>query len=308
MEDNNLRPPSKTFVDRSSLLQHPEQLREAAERDGYLFFRGLLPRDRVLGLRRQILTVLQSEGLLSPEHDLMDGVCDLEAVAAMPLRVDVGVSEDIYKRIQKLEEFHAISHDPALKNAFGLLFGEESIPHPRCIGRIMTPHPASRVTPTHQDFLHIQGAVQTWSFWFPVGDCPKELGGLTMLEGSHKLGLLQVSLNEGAGGLESQLCNLNLEWAYDDYEAGDVIIFHSHTVHKAMPNLLGNRIRMSCDNRYQPTSEVIDAASLLPHGPFTWEELYEDWNNDALKYYWKKHDFQLSEWDESIRWQKEKIC
>ncbi|THF76585.1 phytanoyl-CoA dioxygenase family protein [Cohnella fermenti] len=308
MNDNNARLPSKSFVDRSPYLANPELLREAADRDGYLFLRGLIPRERVLGLRRQILTLLAAEGLMSKEHPPMDGVADLQAVAAMPLRVDVGVSEELYKQIQKLEEFHAITHDPALLNAFGALFGEEAMPHPRNIGRIMTPHPGARVTPSHQDFIHIQGAPETWTCWFPLGDCPPELGGLSMLEGSHKLGVLQVAGNEGAGGLETLLCGLDMEWVYGGYEAGDAVVFHSQTVHRAMPNTLGNRIRLSCDNRYQRVRDIIDPSSLQPHGPYEWEELYEGWSSDRLKYYWRKHDFALSEWDESIRWQREKIC
>lgn len=64
-----------------------------------------------------------------------------------------------------------------------------------------------------------------------------------MLEGSHKLGLLGMTSNPGAGGLETILCGYNLEWAYGDYRSGDVIVFQSHTVHKATPNLMGNTIR-----------------------------------------------------------------
>jgi hypothetical protein len=299
-----------SFVDRTSLLEHPDQLRELAEKEGYLFFRGLLPKERVLGLRRQLLEILQKHGLLDSRFDLMEGMADSDAMVRLEMggRSDVGVPEEIYLEIQKTEEFHAIAHDPAMLHVYALLFGEEPIPHPRNICRVILPHAALTPTPPHQDFLHIQGTPSTWTCWFPVGDCPRELGGLAVLEGSHRHGVIGVTGHAGAGGLETILCDYNLEWATDDYMAGDVLLFHSYMVHKAIPRQIPGYVRLSCDFRYQPASQVIDPSSLLPHGPYLWDELYEGWPNKDIQYYWKNKAFTFSQWDESIRWQKEKIC
>jgi ectoine hydroxylase-related dioxygenase (phytanoyl-CoA dioxygenase family) len=309
-KDNAKRKPTRSFVDRTPLLEHPEQLRDQAEKEGYLFFRGLLPKERVLGLRRQLLEILQKRELLDSRYELMEGKADMDAMAKLELegRTDVGVPDEVYLEIQKLEEFHAIAHDPAMLRVYALLFGEEPIPHPRNICRMVLPHTALTPTPPHQDFLHIQGTPSTWTCWFPIGDCPRELGGLAMLEGSHRYGVIGVTGHAGAGGLETILCDYNLEWATDDYFAGDVLIFHSYMVHKALPRQIPGYVRLSCDFRYQPASEVIDPSSLLPHGPYKWEELYEGWANKDIQYYWKTKDFTFSAWDESIRWQKEKIC
>ena len=114
---------------------------------------------------------------------------------------------------------------------------------------------------------------------------------------------------DGAGGLEVMLCGDEYEWIEDDFEAGDVLAFGSHTVHKSLPLQMPDRIRMSCDYRYQPASEDIEANSLRVHcDVLEWDEAYEGWSNEALKYYWKERTLKLSPWDESIRWQKEKIC
>ena len=137
---------------------------------------------------------------------------------------------------------------------------------------------------------------------------PRELGGLAVLRGSHKAGLLGVTHNPGAGGLESILCGLDYEWSTTDYKAGDVLTFHSHTVHKSLPSLSDERVRLSCDFRYQPADEPLEPASLLPHGPFEWTDLYEGWHRTDLQFYWKEKTFDLTQFDESIRWQKEKIC
>ncbi|MFD0670946.1 phytanoyl-CoA dioxygenase family protein [Cohnella sp. GCM10027633] len=312
VNDNDKKPISGTFADSTELLNHPEQLRATAEQDGMLFFRGLIPRERVLQVRREILSILNSYGILDERAELMDGMADIEAVNRYSdddLKWNgVGVTQDMYRDIQKLEAFHALAHSPEVKAMFAKLFNDVPFPHPRHIGRIMLPHRDAKITPSHQDFLHIQGAANTWTCWIPLGDVSRSLGGLTVLKGSHKSGLLGVTNAPGAGGLETILCGLNYEWETIDFEAGDVLTFHSHTVHKSTPNLVAGKIRLSCDYRYQPISEVIEGASLKPHGPYEWDDLYEGWTSEDLKYYWKSNDFQYTEFDDSIRWQKEKIC
>jgi hypothetical protein len=274
----------------------------------------LLNKDRIGSLRAEMLEAMSRYHLLDPAYPQEVGMSDVEAVNRLSAADfgGMGVPIDLYREVQKLESFHAIAHEPALLHAFRVLFGEEVFPHPRNIARIVIPHRELKATPSHQDFIHIQGTPQTWTAWFPLGDCPRSLGGLAMLEGSHKHGVFGVTHMEGgAGGLEAILCGLDYEWAEGDYEAGDVIVFHSQTVHKALPNQNGRAVRLSCDFRYQPIAQPIDSSSLQPHGGeqfATWEQLYEGWKNEDLKYYWQRTPVELSEWDESIRWQKEKIC
>lgn len=314
VKDNNLSPISGTFSDSSPLLGLPEALRERADQDGMLFFKGLIPRETVLALRQDVLKILESRGLTDSRYAPIDGMADVEAVNRIPdeeIRWNgVGVTRDIYLAIQKLESFHALAHQEKLLSMYRELFGCEVFPHPRNIARVMLPHRDTKVTPSHQDFLHIQGETETWTAWIPLGDVPRRLGGLAVLKGSHKAGLLGVTEAPGAGGLETILCGLDYEWQTIDYEAGDVLTFNSLTVHKSMPNQVPGQIRLSCDYRYQALrpGAVIEPRSLLPHGPFEWEDLYEGWERKELQRYWENVGFSYSEFDESIRWQKEKIC
>lgn len=313
MKDNAKKPATKQFEDSTPLLSDPKKLRAKAKKEGYLFFRALLDADKLLQVRLQILELLQKRNLLDRNYPIMEGIAEPNAVNSLPddsVR-GFGVPADLYREVQKLEAFHALAHEPAILEVYRALFETEVFPHPRNIARIMLPHNSVTATPPHQDFLHIQGTQLTWTAWFPLGDCPRELGGLSVLEGSHDCGLLTVTGHEGAGGLETILCDLDLDWAETDYQLGDLLIFHSHTVHKALPNQLGNQIRLSCDFRYQPANQKIDHSSMYPHGGkgyFEWDDLYQGWSNKDIQYYWQKFNLEFSEWDESIRWQKEKIC
>jgi hypothetical protein len=297
------------FEDATPLLEKPDELRAQANRDGYLFFRGLLPADDILNVRRQLLQILDDSGWIRRDADLMEGLVDPVGAAGLEDWGGTGVNQAAYLATQKLEAFHRLAHHPQLIHVYEQLFGKAVLPHPRNIARLMVPTTRLAPTPMHQDFIHIQGTRNVWTCWIPLGDIPRALGGLSVLQRSHDLGVLGVTAAAGAGGLEAILCNVNLPWVEHDYQVGDVLTFNSCTVHKALPNQTPERIRVSTDFRYQPADEDLEEKSLQPHMQVaSWEEIYAGWPDSDLKYYWQKHDLELSPWDESVRWQKEKIC
>ena len=59
----------------------------------------------------------------------------------------------------------------------------------------------------------------------------------------------------------------DIEWHTGDFAAGDVLVFHSHTIHKALPNLTPDRLRLSTDNRYTcKDAEVADLSRKSHYG------------------------------------------
>src|SRR5690606_2574138 len=70
--------PTVPFADSSDLLEDPGALRARAEEHGYLFFRGLLPAEAVLDVRRRFLRILERHGWLDP-NDPTSGRVNLAA-------------------------------------------------------------------------------------------------------------------------------------------------------------------------------------------------------------------------------------
>ena len=259
--------------------------------DGYLFFRQLQDPDRLRALRREMLTVMQTGGWLVAGTDPMDGIANLDA------RCTEGDVEytDVYHEVYKLESFHRLAHQPDVLNTVELLYGKPAMPHPQKIARLWFPQYTEHTTPAHQDFVHFQGNFQTLTCWAPVGDCPRELGGLAVLAGSHKTKkVLAHHFSLGAGALDVDLGTQERvkEWHSTDYLIGDTLIFPALTIHKALPNITEDRLRVSLDNRYQAIGDPIAEHMLLPHlnifNQLTWDDVYRDWSSDDLKYYWKE--------------------
>jgi hypothetical protein len=97
-------------------------------------------------------------------------------------------------------------------------------------------------------------------------------------------------------------------WVEGDFALGDVLTFPAFTVHKALPSQLADRIRLSFDVRYQPLSEPVEEKSLLPHCGLTWEQVYENWRTDGLKYYWRKLPLTYSGWNPKLLQPERRIC
>jgi ectoine hydroxylase-related dioxygenase (phytanoyl-CoA dioxygenase family) len=272
----------KPLIDAPQTAADPQALRDQADRDGYLFFRGLVDRDDVLDLRRRIGAILQDAGWLDPGTD---------ATAALSTQPAVIEGDDayfpVYHRIQKIRQFHALAHGEPLLKKTQQLFGEPPLVHPRKIARVM--FPTTPVTQPHQDFVHILGSKRTWTAWLPLGDLTPNLGTLAVLPGSHVRGVLPLTPMAGAGGSGIDDCFLSGQWASAELQAGDVLMFHSHLVHRSTANTTHNRMRLSVDYRYQPASEPVEERSLEPHhGQIGWEQIYEQWEQeDGRKYYWR---------------------
>ena len=288
------------WQDCSGLLGDKTDLRQRVNQDGFGMFRGLVPKKDVLDLRRLILEMFNDRGWILDGTHVMDGIVD-PIVSATVSFASNGVDMKAYQDVYRMKEFHQLAHHPNIVDVCERLFNEAVFVHPRNIARLMAPHPNTAPTPPHQDFIFIQGTKSTYTCWLPLGDCPHELGGLSLMPGTHKQDILPVRQAEGAGHRRIVMDGPDNDWVEGDLEVGDVILFHSHLVHRSLPNRTKGRIRLSCDYRYQPISLPVEKASLAPHGDLmTWREAYEGWDTDEFKYYWQSLDLNLVDFDKEL--------
>ena len=284
----------RAFTESRALLGDPAALRDRMAADGYLFFRRLLPPAAVAAVRGRMLAVLAEAGWLSPDRPA-------EAAIPAPGRFAVEPEPaylDVMRRQFAIEELHALQHRPELLELATALFDAPTLPLPLplFVCRNIFPDRDAFTTPAHQDFVHIQGSRRNHAAWVPLGDCPAEMGGVAVAAGSHRDGLRAFRPALGAGGLEVEDAG-DLDWRAGPFETGDVLLHSCLTVHKGLPNRSG-RMRLSVDFRYQPVAEPMCANNVEPLRRIaTWDALYRGWRNDALQYYWRRHDLQIVPFD-----------
>ena len=248
LDGNRLR----SLEDSAPLIENRERLRERVSRDGFLFFRGLLREDVVLPLRRSVLDYASRTGWLDPR------ACVSDARAAPGKRI--GYYQDpewvnLQVHVQNRQEMWALGDAVAIHR---VLHSVESRSSYLCLStantcRVFSPHPDMATQP-HQDGYYVRMIADFWTAWMPLGDCPRELGPLALLAGSHQGGLREHS---GQGIVDGGVTVPDdAVWSTIDFRCGDVVLFRPHTVHCSLPNRSGDRLRLSADFRYGFWSET----------------------------------------------------
>ncbi|MBM3545731.1 MAG: phytanoyl-CoA dioxygenase family protein [Alphaproteobacteria bacterium] len=285
----------KPFTDSTAVMRDGKALAANLDRDGYIFVRGLLPRDEIMSIRQELLALADKGGWLKSGEPLEKGVANLDKACKDPEPRYL----EFFRPMWKLESLHRMKQHPNIIALFERIFGEPALAHPMFVLRNIFPQTQSFdfTTGSHQDKIHIGGG-QSYACWMPLGDCPTSKGGLIMAEGSHKQGVLDFELAPGAGGLEVSE-KFEGRWVGGDFSAGDVVIFSDTTVHKALPNK-SSELRQSFDARYQRLSDPAAEVAVQPYaGIFKWDEVYADWKSEDLKYYWQRQGAKVVPFDTS---------
>ncbi len=280
------------FFDATKLLGDTAALRARMGRDGYLFVRGLLPREAVANVQRQVGELARDGGWLCADAPVAEARADLAGFCVDPEPRYL----DVLRRINHLEDYHALKHHPALIGFLEGLLGGPILAHPRVLCRNIFPAREEFTTKAHQDFPNVQGTEEVYTAWIPLIDIPMDAGPLQVAAGTHVEGVYDFHIGAGAGGIEIS-DPLDGRWQSGPFAAGDVLFFHSMTVHKGVPNC-GDRLRMSMDVRYQLVSEPFNPDNANADAqPLSWDSIYAGWKSDALKYYWQRLPLTIREFD-----------
>jgi ectoine hydroxylase-related dioxygenase (phytanoyl-CoA dioxygenase family) len=268
----------------------PAQLEDELATRGYALIRGVLPRHDVLRTLGAVTRVLAAAGWLLPGTNPLERIARPEAACGDP----DPVFKRTYQAVFNLEAFHALPHHPALGRVMQMQAGEHLLVHPKPIGRLIFPNCERLTVHPHQDYRFMSGDPECFTVWIPLHDCPVRNGPLQVVEGSHRAGFLkhnEENLHVPEIAVDARFEN---DWVGGPIYAGDVLMFHSLTVHAASPNL-SERMRLSIDCRFQDYRRALHPANLAFSGESgkSWEKTYSDWASDALQFYWKKLPLKL---------------
>jgi ectoine hydroxylase-related dioxygenase (phytanoyl-CoA dioxygenase family) len=253
-----------------------EELRSRFGAQGYLWLKGVLPRDEILAFRRHFFTSLAETGLLKPGTDPGEGL--YAGHNDQPQLV-----HSIHMALARSAEYAAFCASPAIVRFYEAFLGGSVRLLRRKIIRYTLPGSAS-CTAGHYDLIYLRaGTDRVCSSWIPLGDIPVEAGGLCYLEGSAAVGrrleaefsrssaelppeerINAYNRNMEAGGwvakdLASLAERYDSRWLIADYAAGDMVIHSPYLLHASTANVdPQGRIRLSTDIRYLLAADEAD--------------------------------------------------
>jgi ectoine hydroxylase-related dioxygenase (phytanoyl-CoA dioxygenase family) len=267
----------------SSVDEDPLALRERFQEWGYLYIKQFVPAQRCNELLEALLSQahphIRREGSSSPH------------LSGEPFFETDPTWDEIYPKIQSLEAFHSFFHHPHIVGLMETVTGSEAFVYPMKMARISTPGKIGFETPPHQD-AHSHHAGPTMAgFWVALHEVSEGMGRVKVLPKSHVGGVRPVFNTPGVGGVQCEIYDDEQTWHVCDHEIGDVLIFHSCTVHKAEPNTTDNSVRMSVDTRFCDYGAPVFSTNLEPHHGWRiegldWDSIYSDWKQPHHQYYW----------------------
>lgn len=258
----------------ADLLENVAELKLRLVTDGYLYLPDILPVDEVVDVRDRVCRVLYEAGWLTSPTELR---------LTPERRFTRDSLRQVYPQVQSIEECHRLAHVRSLMKLMKNLLGDPTFCHPAKAIRLAAPtERESYVTWPHQDFAVLHVAVDVLTAWIPLTDCSVHKNGLRLVPGSHINGFLPTIFNPtGTRPIYVDGANFNAKWATAPYRPGDLVVFHSLTVHCGGPNM-SNNFRLSVDARYQSIKDPLREEFAYPHGwPNTpdWDELCAGWTD-----------------------------
>jgi phytanoyl-CoA hydroxylase len=269
------------------------EIRRRLFADEYVFVKGLIPRNDVLGLRQHYFSQFESSTLLQPGSAAVDGIYNSGEDPALHNGIGGGEPTAV-DELQRLVDAHVqtpylefVAHPKLRGMVRDLMQWDEEV----LVKRTMLRHniPGGQSTGVHYDKLFLRGGDAFFlTAWVPIGDTKATGGGLVYLEDSTGLGksieddfyaraanftleekISAFNRNMTATGVLStdplmfQRDNEHLSkktsfrWLVANYEAGDVVFHLPYTIHTAAANddPVG-RIRLSTDLRFYSKKDV----------------------------------------------------
>lgn len=245
------------LVDSTDEVQNTAFLKQRMEEEGYLFFSQLVSAELARQVKCDIILLLREHHIL--END--GGEEPLWSGGPLPTEAEYMA---FYDRIVRLDSFQQLAHSPEVLAVLEGICGEPVKVWEQKLIRIVYPDPkmtAPQGIGAHQDGDPKLGyqANHFYTGWIAIMDIDHSVGGLAISPRSHKLGILQSggtvassakNVDQNGYGLEVT----TLPWESAEFQSGSAVLFHCHTAHRGLPNH-SERLRLSCDFRYQPTSQ-----------------------------------------------------
>lgn len=283
--------------DSNDLLSDPAALRERLEEDGYLYMRNFFDPELILAGRRSIFERIAREGQLHPDRDLMEGFVHPEMLDSFKLNTAPSFKEtdgekqnpnkaDAFRPelAASSPEIRRVVFGPEICEFYANLYGEPVRHFDYIWCRLMGP---GHGTPVHCDKVYMgRGSQDLLTCWIPYVDVSLEVGGLVILEKSHKQSeriadYLSKDVDSFCENDPKQVEEVAKDgkWSFpgwlskrpdtlpkkfgsrwltaQEWKVGDFITFKINLIHGSLDNS-SERVRFSTDTRFQPASQPAD--------------------------------------------------
>jgi ectoine hydroxylase-related dioxygenase (phytanoyl-CoA dioxygenase family) len=236
-------PPSKEMRLANPALGDSVALQAIWDECGYWFFRDVLDKEAVAGLRRAFIEALVEMGVVDPGSE--DAVWNGKDLGGFPDKIESLHDKRVWQRFVANPKIEAFFEQLLGGPVFWVPIVEYRLTPPA-----RSPWPDAYVG-RHQDRFANEG-IAFRTCWIPLHDIDARTGGLAIAEGMHRLGVIHNVNDPPLYPIPPGIIP-DESWARSDYHPGDLVVFRTTVPHAGFPNY-SDRFRLSMDIRVMPRS------------------------------------------------------
>ena len=238
-------------------------LKNALEKDGYLFLRKVIENDKITEARKDIFNKLGEVEEI--QYPYVDGISSGKS------KRDIMFSNrgEFWEEVSNLKSLRNVTNGQNLKSVFDKIFGTPAVGFDFIFLRAVA---GGKFTHMHCDSgFFTRKTKKVLTCWLVLTDVTLEKGPLFIIKDSHKF----KDIYEKYKGFDVDI-HKNIKATIDthpvdfakerntkiltaEFKPGDALIFGMYTVHGTFENhTKDNKIRLTCDIRFQPINEPKD--------------------------------------------------
>ena len=279
----------------TSKVLTPEQQKQW-ENDGFLTVSALFSPEETTQLREHFMRI-QNEAL-AENSPLRPFYAPQSAIQS---------KGDVLKQFPRIlhpHRFDAVSMETMLSERVGAvlseLFGEEPL---AAQSMLYFKPPGARGQAMHQDNFYLNVRPGTCiAAWLSLDDADDENGGMSMVPGSHRLGVQCPQMADMAQSFTTELVPVptGMQAVPTPLKAGDALFFNGSVIHGSTPNSSQNRFRRAFICHYVGFSTTAMNANYFPLFRFNGEkvtrETVEGWLNTCGAEDWESYNRLRNQW------------
>jgi len=225
---------------------------KSLEDNGYVLIKRFLSDNELNPLLLELKNLALVFGI-SNEH--LDSFDTIDEAFVEIVKNNKNFKPFLYDRLQQLPQLLKIPSTNKIFDLSKLILKTDRIGvWPRIQIRLDLAEDSENLIEWHTDYAYNRGTPDSYTFWLPLVPINKAMGPITMVPSSHKKEYKFITnTNTRRHSLtidDEEIKKLNT-MQIDQFQAGDLVLFHSKFLHSGMINTVKNRARLVCVFRMQ---------------------------------------------------------
>lgn len=227
------------------------------ENKGYLLIKNFFSKEDLTPLMDEMTNLAIAFGMAKNK---IDSYREIDELFVDIIKNNHKLKPFIYDRLQLMPQLLKIPSNDKIQNLSKTILKTNGIGvWPRMQLRLDLANDSKNLIEWHTDYLYNRGTSDSYTFWIPLVSINKDMGPIKMVSGSHKKEysfVLSTEERRHAFTLETAEKQKLKITQIDQFNAGDLIVFHSKFLHSGEINRVENRARLVCVFRMQNINKL----------------------------------------------------